>query len=53
MSANELKRIKEFEVENAKLKKMYAERALESTAIKGVLSRKLQRQSLSARQWRS
>jgi len=41
MSANELKRFKELEVENAKLKRMYAELALENTAIKDVLSRKL------------
>jgi putative transposase len=41
MSANELKRVKELEVENAKLKRMYAELALENTAIKDVLSRKL------------
>ena len=37
----ELKRLKELELENAKLKRMYAELALENTAIKDVLSRKL------------
>jgi putative transposase len=37
----ELKRLRELEAENAKLKRMYAELALESTAIKDVLSRKL------------
>jgi putative transposase len=37
----ELKRLRELEAENAKLKRMYAELALENTAIKDVLSRKL------------
>ena len=41
VSANELKRIKDLEAENDKLKRMYAELALENTAIKDVLSRKL------------
>jgi len=41
MSVNELKRVKELEAENARLKKMYAELALENVAIKDVLSRKL------------
>ena len=41
VSVNELKRIKELEAENAKLKRMYAELALENAAIKDVLSRKL------------
>jgi len=41
VSVNELKRMKELEAENAKLKRMYAELALESAAIKDVLSRKL------------
>ena len=40
-SVAELKRLKELEAENAKLKRMYAELALENTAIKDVLSRKL------------
>ena len=40
-SVPELVRLKELEVENAKLKRMYAELALENTAIKDVLSRKL------------
>ena len=40
-SVNELKRIKELEAENSKLKRMYADLALENTAIKDVLSRKL------------
>jgi putative transposase len=37
----DLKRMKELEVENAKLKRMYADLALENAAIKDVLSRKL------------
>ena len=37
----ELKRLKELEAENAKLKRMFADQALENTAIKEVLSRKL------------
>ena len=40
-SVSELKKLKELEGENAKLKRMYAELALENTAIKDVLSRKL------------
>ena len=38
---SELKRMKELEAENAKLKRMYAELALENAAIKDLLSRKL------------
>jgi putative transposase len=41
MSANELKRVKELEAENSRLKRMYADLALENAAIKDVLSRKL------------
>ncbi len=41
VSLPELKRVKELEAKNAKLKRMYAELALENTAIKDVLSRKL------------
>jgi putative transposase len=36
----ELKRMKDLEAENAKLKRMYAELALENAAIKDVLQRK-------------
>ena len=35
------RRLRELEAENAKLKRMYADLALENTAIKDVLSRKL------------
>lgn len=41
MSVDELRRVKELEAENARLKRMYAELALENVAIKDVLSRKL------------
>jgi putative transposase len=41
MSAHELKKVKELEAENARLKRMYAELALENASIKDVLSRKL------------
>ena len=41
VSASDLKRLKDLETENAKLKRMYADLALENTAIKDVLSRKL------------
>ena len=41
VSVSELKKMKELEAENAKLKRMYAELALENAAIKDVLSRKL------------
>ena len=41
VSANELKRIKDLAAENGKLKRMYAELALENSAIRDVLSRKL------------
>jgi putative transposase len=38
---SELRRMKELEAENAKLKRMYADLALENAAIKDVLQRKL------------
>lgn len=41
MSVSELKGVKELESENARLKRLYAELALENAAIKDVLSRKL------------
>jgi putative transposase len=37
----ELQRLKALEQENARLKRMYADMALENAAIKDVLSRKL------------
>jgi putative transposase len=41
VSVSELKRMKELETENAKLKRMYAELALENAAIRDLLSKKL------------
>jgi putative transposase len=39
-TTSELRRVRELEAENAKLKRMYAELALENAAIKDVLHRK-------------
>ena len=39
-TTHELRRLRELEAENAKLKRMYAELALENAAIKDVLNRK-------------
>lgn len=41
MSASELKRVKELEAENAKLKRMYAELALDIAAMKDLIEKKL------------
>ncbi len=41
MSASELKRLREIEQENAKLKRMYADLALENTALKDLIEKKL------------
>jgi putative transposase len=40
-SVAELKRMKELEAENARLKRLYADLALENAAINDVLNRKL------------
>ncbi len=40
-TVSELTRLRDLEQENARLKRMYAELALENTAIKDVLNRKL------------
>ena len=40
-TVSELTRLRELEQENARLKRMYAELALENVAIKDVLNRKL------------
>ena len=37
MDASEIKRLKELEEENAKLKRMYADMALENTALKDLI----------------
>ena len=39
LEASDLKRLREVETENAKLKKMYAELALENAAIKDLLGK--------------
>jgi putative transposase len=40
-SVSDVKRLRELEAENAQLKRMYADLALENAAIKDVLHRKL------------
>ena len=41
MNASELNRTKELEAENAKLKRMYADLALENRAMKDLIEKKL------------
>jgi putative transposase len=41
LDASELKRIKDLESENAKLKRMYADLSLENDALKDLISKKL------------
>lgn len=41
MEASDLKRVRELEAENANLKRMYADLALENTALKDVIAKKL------------
>jgi putative transposase len=41
MTLSELKRLRELEAENSRLKRMYAELSLEHEALKDVVSRKL------------
>jgi len=41
LDVHELKRMKEIEAENSKLKRMYADLALENTALKDLINRKL------------
>lgn len=41
MDASELKRVKDLESENSKLKKMYAEIAILNEALKDVIAKKL------------
>jgi putative transposase len=40
MDASEIKRLKELEEENTKLKRMYADMALENTALKDLIVKK-------------
>ena len=41
MNVSELKRMRELEVENTRLKKMYAELSLVHHALQGIISKKL------------
>lgn len=41
MEASDLRRVRELEAENAKLKRMYADLALENTAMKDLIEKKL------------
>lgn len=41
MSVSDIKRLKELEAENGKLKKMFAEMALENHALKDLIEKKL------------
>lgn len=41
MDASDLKRVKELEAENSKLKRMYAELALDNAAMKDLIAKKL------------
>lgn len=41
MEASDLKRVKELESENAKLKRMFADLALENVAMKDLIAKKL------------
>jgi len=41
LEASDLKRIKELESENSRLKRMYADLALENTAMKDLIEKKL------------
>lgn len=41
MDASDLKRMKELEVENAELKRMYADLSLENNALKNLIEKKL------------
>jgi putative transposase len=41
LEASDLKRLKELEAENSKLKRMYAELALDNAAMKDLIAKKL------------
>ncbi len=49
LEASELRRVKELEAENTKLKRMYAELALDNVAMKDLIIKKLQGRRASAR----
>jgi putative transposase len=48
MSASSLKRLKELESENTKLKQMYADLSLQNVVLKDVIEKKLQSRLRSA-----
>ena len=41
LEASDLKRIKELEAENARLKRMYADKAMETEALRDLIEKKL------------
>jgi len=41
LGVSELKRMKELEAENAKLKRMYADKAMEADALRDLIEKKL------------
>ena len=41
LEASDIKRLKELEHENGRLKRMYADRSLENVALKDVIAKKL------------
>ena len=51
MEASDLRRVRELEAENAKLKRMYADLALENTAMRDAMAKKAMTPAVNAR-WR-
>ena len=51
LSASELHRLRETEVELGKLKRMYADLALENRALKDLLEKKLEGRRRNGKQW--
>jgi putative transposase len=49
LEASDIKRLKELEHENSKLKRLHADMALEHAALKAVLAKKLSRQPSGGR----
>jgi putative transposase len=49
MEASDLKRVRELETENARLKRLYADLALENAAMKDLIAKKLSGRRRSAR----
>lgn len=52
MEASDLKRVKELEAENARLKRMYAQVALDNAAMKDLIAKKLPRDDIAPMQTR-